>query len=100
MAYWGRPQKYRDFRQFIYALDKGRCHICRRRVGLKDSVLDHIIPLGAWGLWGILSSDEYWNVRIAHRGCNSRRGRARVPGQLRLPIPVDYAKWDMPRRRV
>ena len=97
MAYFGSPKKYHRLREFVYGLDKGRCHICHRRVGVRKSVLDHIIPLGAWGLWGILSSDEYWNVRIAHRGCNSRRGRARVPGQLRLPIPVDYSNWETPR---
>jgi len=79
-------------RDLILKLDRGLCHICKRKVAIKDAVLDHIIPKSSYGLYGILTSDEYWNLRLAHKGCNSKRCNGRLPGQLRLPLPLDDLK--------
>jgi len=75
----------------VYRLDGGKCHICGKRVTYEEAHLDHVIPSG-WGATTeernalpISSSDSYWNIRISHQACNSRRGRGRkIPGQLRL----------------
>ena len=77
---------YRQVRVLIYKLDGGKCHICGGKVQYKDSVLDHIIPKVAPNRFGIQSSDKYWNLRLAHKGCNSRRCDAKIGGQLRLHI--------------
>jgi len=55
--------------------DGGRCHLCRKLVNLslkapdrRSPTLDHLIPVADGG------SDESENLRLAHFGCNSRRG--------------------------
>lgn len=51
------------------------CHLCRRRVGRtfkaphpRSATFDHLIPISAGG------TDAPENLRLAHWGCNSRRG--------------------------
>jgi len=68
----------------LYFIENGKCHICGKRVKFCDSIVEHIIPKVAISNWGIESSDDYWNLRIAHNICNIRRGAARIPGQFRL----------------
>lgn len=67
----------------IGARDQWRCHICRRPVDrmvrspkAASASIDHLIPIADGG------SDTPENVTLAHRSCNSRRGR-RGPAQLR-----------------
>ena len=82
-------KKYEFLKELVYKLDHGRCHICRKHVQYERATLDHVIPVAnmAWG--GIVSScDEYWNIRIAHHFCNSKRGMGKSPGQLRLNLPI------------
>ena len=80
----GSREHYLKIKAFIYKLDRGRCHLCGENVSYEDAVLDHIIPTAVSGRGAIESSDEYWNLRIAHRHCNIKRGAAKVAGQLRL----------------
>jgi len=75
---------YKDLKPLIYKLDRGRCHICGKRVSYHEAVLDHIIPYAISGRGNILSSDECWNLRLAHRTCNIKRQAAKIAGQLRL----------------
>lgn len=58
----------------IYSRDKGRCHICRKKVprtavwpDQRCASLDHVIPITKGG------RDEATNVRLAHLGCNQRK---------------------------
>ena len=81
-----------EIKRQIYMMDKGVCHICGNAVSLADSQLDHIIPKAPSGRGNIETSHEYWNLRIAHKKCNVRRGAAKTGGQLRLPISLDIAK--------
>ena len=77
-------KRYQKTKLLIYQLDAGRCHICRRKVKYTEAALDHIIPKASSGRGSSQSSDEYWNLRLAHKGCNSKRGAAKIAGQLRL----------------
>jgi 5-methylcytosine-specific restriction endonuclease McrA len=79
-------KKYRELKNFVYGLDGGKCHICKKPVDYTETVLDHIVPLARSGNGGELTSDEYWNLRIAHRKCNIVRSNAKTGGQLRLKI--------------
>lgn len=63
----------------VAAKTSGRCHICRKRVDLRLSgmdplgpTIDHLLPISAGGL------DEFANVMLAHRVCNTRRGTGGV----------------------
>lgn len=57
-------------RQAIFERDHGACQLCGNPVQPDDFTLDHIIPIAAGG------SHTEANLRLAHRGCNSRRGIA------------------------
>jgi len=61
----------------IYARDRGRCHLCGKKVRQADASMDHIIPIS---LGGIHAPS---NVRLAHLKCNLRRN-TRGPAQLLL----------------
>lgn len=50
---------------------KGLCWICEKPMhGLSDATYDHIIPASRGGTW------DRWNLKLAHRLCNNRRGSA------------------------
>lgn len=58
----------------IYERDRGRCALCRRKVGRsyrwpdqRTASLDHVVPLSKGG------RDEPSNVQLAHLGCNIRK---------------------------
>lgn len=64
--------------------DGWRCHLCRRQVSKllrsphpRSASFDHLIPVSYGG------TDAPENLRLAHRGCNSRRGN-RGDVQLQL----------------
>lgn len=78
---------YIALKVFIFLLDRGRCHICGKAVTYKKSVLDHIIPHCHYLAVNSISLNEYWNLRLAHRKCNSIRSNGKIAGQPRLPIP-------------
>jgi len=79
-------KRYKAIKTFVYKLDNGKCHICGGKVKYDDAVLDHIIPKAVSGRGDTETSDEYWNLSLAHRKCNIIRGAAKTPGQLRLSI--------------
>ena len=81
---------YEAIKTFVYKLDEGKCHICGGKVSYDDVALDHVIPKAVSGRGNTETSDEYWNLRLAHKNCNAARGAARTPGQLRLPINEAY----------
>ena len=60
--------------------DRWICHLCGKRVPRNTMTLDHLIPISKGG------PHTDWNVALAHRSCNSRRGAGRTPAQLRLPL--------------
>lgn len=64
--------------------DHWTCHLCRRRVGRsfkaphpRSATFDHLIPVSSGG------TDDPANLKLAHLGCNSRRGNRGVV-QLQL----------------
>lgn len=66
--------------RLIYERDKGLCHICGKRVNRAVATLDHLLPISLGG------AHAPWNVALAHRFCNSRRG-VRGVAQLLLALP-------------
>lgn len=54
------------------------CHICGKPVPRDKVSIDHLIPLSKGG------PHVAWNLSIAHRLCNTRRGPGRIPAQLHL----------------
>jgi len=78
----------------LWERDRRRCGISHGPVGLREPVLDHIIPKTAPGA----VDDSPHNLQIAHSRCNSQRGNARIAAQLRLRLPSHSAYWDRPRK--
>jgi len=74
---------YKVVKPFIYTLDKGLCHICKKPVKFNEATLDHIIPISGTGF---KTTNAYWNLRLAHHYCNIKRCNGKIAGQLRLPI--------------
>jgi hypothetical protein len=52
----------------LFRRDRGRCHLCGKRVRLADASRDHLLPRcrGGGTVWS--------NLALAHRRCNSLRG--------------------------
>lgn len=55
--------------RLVYQRDKGICGICREPVSLELFTIDHIMALSRGG------AHVMDNLQIAHRVCNSRKGR-------------------------
>lgn len=51
----------------IYQRDKGRCHICRRRVAKSQVEYDHVFPVSRGG------EHSERNIAVSHRTCNRRK---------------------------
>lgn len=82
----------------IWCATGGKCHLCHKAVNLatyglvgmfgpETASVDHLIPQAHGG------GDERANLRIAHQGCNSRRGtkhpvlaRLEASGRSREPL--------------
>lgn len=90
------PKRYNLLKSFVYALDHGVCHICSKPVSYKNATLDHVVPVS---LSTSPDIDNYWNLRLAHRSCNSKRQAGKSPGQLRLHITekTDYLQYEIPQ---
>jgi 5-methylcytosine-specific restriction endonuclease McrA len=52
----------------IFERDGGVCHLCSKQVIRREATMDHLVPLTKGG------SHTRVNVKLAHRGCNSRKG--------------------------
>lgn len=63
---------------YIFRRDKGRCHLCGKKVDPKDWHLDHLLALIKGG------EHSYRNVAVAHPSCNMRKGAGRLPSQTRM----------------
>ena len=61
----------------IYERDQGRCHICGKAVARAAASMDHLVPISKGG------AHASFNVRLAHRRCNSQRHN-NGPAQLLL----------------
>ncbi len=84
------PRYRAILKPLIYKFDNQKCHICGKIVDYEKVSLDHIIPSAYYFTIGQpRGNDEYWNLRISHARCNSRRGAAKIGGQIRLPLPID-----------
>lgn len=74
----GSPITDKVMREMIYERDNGICHICHEPVARAEMSIDHLIPLADKG------PHTLRNVALAHKRCNFRRGKGRLPAQLRL----------------
>jgi 5-methylcytosine-specific restriction endonuclease McrA len=52
--------------------DGARCHLCRLPVDRGDRSFDHLIPVVRQG------AHAEWNLMVAHRWCNQRRGTKQI----------------------
>ncbi len=55
-----------DYR-YICERDRMRCHLCRRRVAIRDLAFDHVIPLARGG--GHVTG----NIAVSHKECNRKK---------------------------
>ena len=65
-------------RAYVFQRDRGRCHICGKKVDPKDWHLDHLVSLSRSG------DHSYRNVAVSHPECNLKKGADRIAAQLRL----------------
>jgi 5-methylcytosine-specific restriction endonuclease McrA len=76
-------------RHEIFERDGWRCWICGDPVPEAEASVDHVVPIAQGG------ADAPANLRLAHRGCNSRRGWRDPSGTTRLlKTSVDEERWD------
>jgi 5-methylcytosine-specific restriction endonuclease McrA len=69
------PPRWRRISQATLIRDAYMCHIC----GLEGAdTADHIIPRSKGG------SHDMYNLRAAHRVCNSRKGNHIIPSKPRI----------------
>lgn len=52
----------------IYERDGRICHLCSKPVDRQQATMDHVIPVSKGG------PHTRANVKLAHRGCNTRKG--------------------------
>lgn len=64
--------------EYIFDRDRGRCHLCRRKVSLSEATMDHLVPLVLGG------SHTKANVALACRSCNCSKRHRAMGEQLRL----------------
>lgn len=57
----------------IYERDGRTCSLCRKPVDRQQATMDHIIPVTKGG------PHTRANVKLAHRGCNTRKGNRLLP---------------------
>ena len=69
----------------IFFRDKGRCHICNRKLNLdrcvpekRAATIDHVVPRSLGGV------DEYHNAKLACFICNSTKGNKTIDGGEQL----------------
>jgi len=74
----GRARRARVNLNDLGERDGWRCHICSKQVKRENASHDHLIPFSYGG------SDEWTNIALAHRSCNSARWIGRIPVQLPL----------------
>ena len=65
-------------RSLVFERDRGRCHLCGKKVPARRWHLDHLIPLAKGG------AHSYKNVAVSCARCNLKKGVGRLPTQLRL----------------
>jgi len=63
----------------VYKRDRGRCHLCGKKVPKRRWHMDHIIPLARGG------EHSYANVSVSCPTCNMRKG-VKAGAQLRLSL--------------
>lgn len=54
--------------------DGDNCYLCRQFLSVHDMTFDHVVPLVKGG------EHVKENIRLAHRSCNSRKGKKLVSG--------------------
>jgi 5-methylcytosine-specific restriction endonuclease McrA len=63
---------------YIFWRDKGKCHLCRKKVKREDASMDHLVPVSLGG------EHTRANVALAHLSCNSRKKTKAMGEQLAL----------------
>lgn len=64
----GAPNAERFTLDEIYERDGRICHLCSKPVERQQATMDHVIPVTKGG------PHTRANVKLAHRGCNTRKG--------------------------
>lgn len=64
----GAPTAERFTLDEIYERDGRICHLCSKPVDRQQATMDHVIPVTKGG------PHTRANVKLAHRGCNTRKG--------------------------
>lgn len=64
----GAPNAERFTLDEIYERDGRICHLCSKPVDRQQATMDHVIPVTKGG------PHTRANVKLAHRGCNTRKG--------------------------
>jgi 5-methylcytosine-specific restriction enzyme A len=62
-----RARELRGSQWWKRRISTGRCHYCRRQVGVKALTMDHVVPLGRGG------TSSRGNVAPACKDCNNRK---------------------------
>jgi len=84
----------------VFERDSGRCQLCGKRVDLarkfpdmQSASIDHVIPIASGG------AHDWWNVQLAHLGCNSKKRDTVWNGgeQLRLDVASDVVRGTSKR---
>jgi len=61
-------KRLKEYRNFLFQRDPN-CKLCLQSISnRKEASIDHIIPKSLGG------TNDYDNLQLAHRDCNSRRG--------------------------
>ena len=79
------PVVERVDRNAIWARDKGRCHVCRKKCDPKSWHLDHLVPLACGG------EHSARNVAVSHPACNLSRGTRGVAQPLLVSVEMAKA---------
>lgn len=74
---WNRPVKFS--KQNIYIRDCGQCQYCSKKVSVRESTFDHVLPKSQGG------KTSWTNIVIACFDCNQKK-RNRTPEKARMKL--------------
>jgi len=77
-------KKARPSKKTIWMRDKGQCQYCEKKLSIKDSTIDHVMPKSKGG------QHTWENVVIACRKCNQKKG-SKLPKECGM-IPKEIPK--------
>ncbi len=72
-------------RDALIARDGQVCYLCDEWISIHEVTFDHVVPLSKGG------THTASNIRIAHRACNSRKGKKILSG-LGFEVVLTFAE--------